>query len=115
MTTISNTGVRSCTVDLTSTTAQAWTLSGPVNQLVVINTEAAAAWVTLITSTAPITDDANVVTAVAEADETYCIPGVTTSGPMGMRTILKSPRPTYVAGSVVANGNKVVFEGHNWY
>ncbi len=29
MTAISNTGVRSCTVDLTSTTAQAWTLSGP--------------------------------------------------------------------------------------
>lgn len=115
MTAISNTGVRSCTVDLTSTTAQAWTLSEPVNQLVVINTEATIAWVTLITSQSPITDDGGVTVAVAEADNTYCIPGVITSGPSGMRTILKSSRATYVAGSVVANGNKVVFEGHNWY
>jgi len=115
MATITNTGARSLTVDLTTTTAQTWTISEPVNQLVVINTEAAAAWVTLITSTSPITDDAAITTAVAEADNTYCIPGVTTSGPMPMRTILKTPRPTYVAGSVVANGNKVVIEGHNWY
>lgn len=115
MATITNTGARSLTVDLTSTTAQAWTISEPLNQLVVINTEAAAAWVTLITSTAAITDDGAITVAVAEADNTYCIPGVTTSGAMPMRTILKTPRPTYVAGSVVASGNKVVFEGHNWY
>lgn len=115
MATISNTGARSLTVDLTSTTAQMWTLSEPVNQLVVINTEAAAAWLTLITSKDPITDDGAITVAVAEADNTYCIPGVTTSGPMPMRTILKSARSTYVAGSVVASGNKVVIEGHNWY
>lgn len=110
-----NTGARSCTVDLTSTTAQTWALTEPVNQLIVFNLEATAAWVTLQTSTAVITDDAGITTAVAEADETYFVPGVTTSGPMGSRVIFKSPRPTYVAGSVVANGNKVVIEGHNWY
>ncbi len=115
MATIINSGARALTVALSSTTAQSWELSEPVNQLLVINQGIAATWIRLYTSTVRVTDDAGITAAVADADDLYLIPGCITSGSMGMRTILRTPRPTFVYGSVVGSGNKVTIEGHSWY
>lgn len=115
MAAITNQGNRSCHFTLSATTAQTFCLLEKVKSLRVINHGAAALFVRLYTSTTQVIDDAGVVASVADADETYVIPGAITSGTMGMREILRSPRGTFVYGSVVGNANKVSIEGHNWY
>jgi hypothetical protein len=96
----------------TSTTAETWQLTDKVNQVAILNREAAAAdtiYVTVATGTTAAAALAAVVTAVAEADETIAIP------PLTRVVVFKSPRSTYVAGSVIGNASPVSVHGSTWF
>ena len=99
----------------TSTTAETWGLTESVKSLRITNRDADPIFVTLQTSNTVISDDAGITPAVADADETFCIPGVLTSGSYQTREIFRSSRPTYVAGSIIGNVSTYDIEGYDWY
>lgn len=98
-----------------STTAETWQLTTPVKSLVITNRGATDVYVTLRTGSTLNTDDAGVITAVAAADETFVIPGVETSGVPVAKEIFRSPRPSFVAGSIIGSTSDYSVEGKNWY
>lgn len=115
MAAITNTGNRTCHFTLSTTVAQTWALNRKVKSVRVTNKDTDDLYVTIITSTTQITDDAGITTAVALADESYIVPGGLTSGNYQSREIWRSSRPAYVAGSVVGNGGGVSIEGFDFY
>jgi hypothetical protein len=83
----------------------------------VTNRTAAALYVTINLTSTAITDDTQTTftAAVADANETFCIPGVLTSGSFQTREIWRSPRAKYVSGSVVGNTSTYDIEGFDFY
>jgi len=98
-----------------STTAEAWALTTPVKSLVITNRSPTDLFVTLRTSNTYTADDAGVTVAVAEADETFVIPGVETSGALEGKEIFRSPRASYVSGSIIGSTSSYSVEGKIWY
>ena len=96
----------------TSTTAETWQLTDRVNSVFITNKEAVGGdniYVTVTNGSTAAAALAAVTTAVAEADETIVIL------PQQTRQVFKSPRRTFVAGSVIGNASAVSVEGFEWF
>lgn len=98
-----------------STTAETWGLSQPVKSLRVTNRDSDPIFVTVKAFSSWVDDDAGLVTAVADADETIIVPGVLTSGSYQTREIWRSPRAKFLRGSIVGNVSTYDIEGFDWY
>lgn len=88
-----------------STTAETWSLSTPVKTVWVTNRDTDPCFVTLVHKRSAAEAEAAIVTAVADADETFVIPANTT------RKIFESDRAQYVAGSIIGNVSTYDIEG----
>jgi hypothetical protein len=115
MAALTETGARTIHAATVSTTAETWGLTRPCKSLRVTNRDADPIFLTIVTSTAAITDDAGITVAVADADETYIVPGVLTSGSYQTRELWRSPRARFLAGSIVGNVSTYDIEGFDWY
>ena len=110
---ITNTGAETCHF-ATSTTAATWGFTQPVKQVRVTNRGTTAGdilSVTLCTARTAAAVEGEIVTAVSLADETHIVmPGET-------KVIFKSPRATFVGGSIIAAANTpgASIEGSSWY
>lgn len=105
-------GAKICSGTTTSTTAETATLTSKVKQVKVTNHEAVGGdnvYVTVSTGLTSAEAIAGVVTAVALADENFCIL------PQSSKVVFKSPRDTYVSLSVVGNASPVTVEGTSWF
>lgn len=97
-----------------STTSETWAALTPVKQVRVTNRGTTAgddAYITVATGKTAAAAEAAIVDAVADADETFVVrPGET-------KIIWKSPRPSFVAGSIEAGANtpEVSIECTDWY
>lgn len=92
-----------------STTAETWSLTTPVKQVKVYNRDTDPVFVTLATAENAAAAEAAIVTAVADADETFLVPAG------GSAIIWKSKRAQYVAGSIIGNASTYDVEGSVWY
>ena len=98
----------------TSTSAETWAALTPVKQVRVTNQGTTAGddlYVTLATGRTAAEAEGKIVEAAADADETFIVlPGET-------KVIFKSPRATYVAGSIEAGANTPAasIECTDWY
>ena len=115
MAALTETGARTIHAATASTTAETWGLTRPCKSLRVTNRSATALFVTIISSPTVITDDAGITVAVADADETYVVPGLTTSGVHTTRELWRSPRARYLAGSIIGSTSTYDIEGFDWY
>jgi hypothetical protein len=91
-----------------STTAETWALTDKVLEVRVTNQEAVGGetvYVTVVTGRTAAAAEAAIVTAVAAADETIAIV------PQATKTVFKSSRKTYVAGSIIGNVSTYSIEG----
>lgn len=98
-----------------STTAETWGLQHKVKSVRVTNRDTDPIFVTIKTYSEFVDDDAGIVTAVADADETIVVPGVATNGGYQTREIWRSPRARYVKGSIIGNVSTYDIEGFDWY
>lgn len=98
-----------------STTAETWGLSKAVKSVRVTNRDSDPIFVTIKAFSSHEDSDAGLVTAVADADETFVIPGVLTSGGYQTREIFRSPRARFVRGSIIGNVSTYDIEGLDWY
>ena len=99
----------------TSTTAETWCLQRPVKSLRITNKSTTDMYVTIKTSNTLTTDDAGIVTAVAAAAETICIPAVLTSGTRSTKEVWRSPSSRFLQGSIVGSASAYDIEGYDWY
>lgn len=90
------------------TTAETWSLTKPVKEVRVTNRSAGALFVTVAVGENLAGAEAAIVTAVADADETFVVPANVT------RTVFRSSRNTFVAGSVVGSTSTYDVEGTPW-
>lgn len=88
-----------------TTVAETWSLSRLVREVWVGNRDTDPIFVTVAKGRTAARAEAAIVTAVAEADETFCIP------PNSRVCVFRSKRPLYVAGSVVGNVSTYDIEG----
>lgn len=105
-------GAKACTGTTTSTTADTMQLTDKVNQVAIVNHEAAGAdtvWVTVATGATAAAALAAVTTAAADADE--AIPVL----PQQRVVVSKTTKRTYFACSVVGNASKVSMVGTEWF
>lgn len=103
-------GAKTCHGTTTSTTAEAFGLSTPVKRLDITNRDTDPCYVRITTSSAdPGDSDTGVTVAVAAADETIVIPANST------KTVFRSPRATYLRGSIIGNASPYDVEGYDWY
>lgn len=115
MAAVTTSGARTCHGTTTTTAADSFALTAPVKSLRITNRSTTALFVTITTSTVSSTDDAGIVTAVASADETFVVPGLTTSGVHVTKELWRSPRASYLRGSVVGSASAYSIEGFDWY
>jgi len=117
MAAITETGNKTIHAATASTTAETWALQQKCNSLRITNRDADPIFVTIVATSTAVTDDSQVTitTAVADADETYIIPGVLTSGSYQTREIWRSPRAKFLCGSIVGNVSTYDIEGFDWY
>ena len=101
-------GAKSLHAATTTTTAETWALTDKVSEVRVTNQEAVGGetiYVTVATGRTAAAAEAAIVTAVDSADETFAIV------PQATKTVFKSSRKTYVAGSVIGNASTYSIEG----
>ena len=98
-----------------ATTAETWGLSRPCKSLRVTNRDTDPIFITVSAFQTWVDDDAGLVTAVAEADNTIVIPGVATNGSFQTREVWRSPRAKFLRGSIVGNVSTYDIEGFDWY
>lgn len=108
MAALTESGARRIHAATTSTTAETWGLTSPVKQVFVTNRDTDPCFVTVLVTDTLVSDDTGIVTAVADADETFVIPAGKT------RRVFKSGRRQFVRGSIIGNVSTYDIEGSDY-
>ncbi len=100
---ITQEGARTCHGTTTTTAADSFRLTRKVREVRVTNRDTDPLSVTIVAKRSLVAE-ADIVTAVAFADETVTVP-------TGTKVVYRSVRPMYIAGSVIGNASPYSIEG----